>query len=119
MEIRTRSHKREIQQDCINLPVPSLINKIATLRPNLPFVSLPRNDSPEEGYQDYTYQDIARAVDRCAWWIVENSGRSDTFKTLAYIGPQDLRCVLLVLASAKTGHKVVLEFSGHTYRHVD
>ena len=99
---------------CIKLTLPTLIDEIAARRPDRPFISLPiNNDNLSEGYKDFSYSDFARAVDRCAWWIVsklgrwvsENEKRSET-RILAYVGPQDVRYVVMMLGAVKAGYTV-------------
>ena len=98
---------------CSTLPLPTLIDEIATRRPDRPFLSLPINDDDlSEGYRDFTYSNFARAVDRCAWWIVSLLGRYESeekrseTRTLAYVGPQDVRNALLMLGAVKAGYTV-------------
>ena len=100
---------------CTALPLPTLIDDIAARRPNRPFISLPiNNDDISHGYRDFTFSDFARAVDRCAWWIVSKLGRcgedekKDGTGILAYVGPQDVRYPVLMLGAAKAGYTVGL-----------
>ena len=97
----------------MSLTLPQLIDKVAEQTPNRVFVSLPAGVDIEDEYRDYTYQDFARAIDNCAWWIDETIGRGTTFNTLAYIGSQDIRYALLILAAIKTGHKVFFQLFIH------
>ena len=60
----------------------------------------------EEGYRKITYEDLANAVNGAAWWLEKTLGRSETFGTLAYIGPNDLRYNVLILGAVKAGYKV-------------
>ena len=62
----------------------------------------------QEGYEDISYSAFAKAVDRCSWWIQKELGRDVKSKTLFYIGPLDLRYLIVLLAAAKTGHIVNL-----------
>ena len=50
--------------------------------------------------------EIARAVNKPAWWIEMNLGRSTVFETVAYIGPPCLRFAIVFLAAVKCGFKV-------------
>lgn len=100
---------------CTTLPLPTLIDDIASRRPNHPFISLPiNNDDLSHGYRDFTYSDFALAVDRCAWWIVSKLGRcgedekKDRKRILAYVGPQDVRYPVMMLGAAKAGYTVRL-----------
>ena len=99
---------QDFHHACTTLPLPTLLDDIAARRPDRPFVPLPiNNDDLSHGYQDFTYSDFARSVDRCAWWIVDKLGRcgcenarSET-RTLAYVGPQDVRCAVLLFGAVR------------------
>jgi len=107
----TNSYDQEqSRSNCISLTLPHLIDKIAEHTPNRVFISLPITHNPADGYRDYTYQDFARAIDRCAWWISATIKENADFETLAYIGTQDFRCMILIVAVIKTGHKVRGQF---------
>ena len=94
--------------DCGRRLIPKLIDDIAYSDPQRPFVSVPRSSNVQEGYEDISYSAFAKAVDRCSWWIQKELGRDVKSKTLFYIGPLDLRYLIVLLAAAKTGHIVNL-----------
>jgi acyl-CoA synthetase (AMP-forming)/AMP-acid ligase II len=86
--------------------VPVLIDEIAQQTPKRVFCSIPKSSNLRDGFLDITFQDFARATNRTAGWLEENFGRSYSFETLAYIGPSDLRYLIMVLAASKVGYKV-------------
>lgn len=96
----------QVPVDCGRRLVPKLIDDIAYLDPQRPFVSVPKSSRLEEGYEDISYTVFAKAVNRCSWWIENELGRDVESKTLFYIGPLDLRYLIVLLAAAKTGHTV-------------
>ena len=76
-------------------------------------------------YRSLTFADVAKAVDRVAWWLDENLGsrtgeanghengaqnlnwlERNEFETFAYSGADDLRYAFLLMAAIKTGRKV-------------
>ncbi|KAH8657579.1 putative linear gramicidin synthase subunit D [Tricladium varicosporioides] len=62
--------------------------------------------SYDSGYRKINYENLANAVNGAAWWIRENLGApKKEFETLAYIGLNDPRYNILVLAAVKTGYK--------------
>lgn len=63
-------------------------------------------NSYSEGFRSVTRQEMMNAVNRVAWILERDLGRSQTFETIAYIGPNDLRCTIVVLAGIKVGYKV-------------
>lgn len=111
-DMSTENHDR--------IALPKLLDDVATRYPDRPFASLPRdNENIARGYRDFSYGDIARAINRAAWWIVRALGKCSAkggFETLHYVGPQDLRYVILMLAAVKTGYKVSL-LSSFAFHH--
>ena len=87
--------------------IPQLIDERARSRPQDPVWSVPDSSNLADGFRDISYAQVARAINRAAWWIHENIGKSTTFETLAYIGPPDLRYAISTIAAQKTGHTVI------------
>ncbi|CAN9080320.1 unnamed protein product [Alternaria alternata] len=77
------------------------------------YAEFPRNPNDiSEGYREFTYLDVANAVNTLAWWIDEDVGKLEEGKkngkaTLVYIGPSDIRYAVLCLASIVTGYKML------------
>ena len=53
-----------------------------------------------------TYRQFANSINGVAWWLQKELGRGDSHRTLAYIGPNDLRYYILIVAAVKAGYKV-------------
>ncbi|KAJ5678651.1 acetyl-CoA synthetase-like protein [Penicillium macrosclerotiorum] len=53
-------------------------------------------------------KDLARAVNFLCWWIEDIIGRAETRETLGYIGANDIRYCIFLLACQKTGHQSFL-----------
>ncbi|KZF22836.1 NRPS-like enzyme [Xylona heveae TC161] len=85
--------------------VPTIIDERARMGYAKPYASIPRSTDVSLGFRDVSYRELANAINRCAWWLEEKLGRSDGFETLAYIGPTDLRYIILTVATIKTGYK--------------
>lgn len=89
--------------------LPTLVEEIAQSDPNRVLYSVAKARDPADGFRDITAKEFSRAVDRCSWYIEHNLGNPPkNFPTLAYMGPQDVVYAILVLASVKTGYKVLL-----------
>ena len=86
--------------------LPQLIDQIAKADPDRALVSIPRGADVADGYIDVSFKTLAIAIDRCAWWIDENVGRSNELAPIFFIGPTDIRYLLILFAAAKTGHVV-------------
>ena len=90
--------------------IPALIDENAFSIPHEAYCYLPRTSSIEDGFRPLDFQTFANAINACAWWLEAEIGKCDTYSTLAYLGPSDLRNIILIIASIKTSHKV-LNFS--------
>lgn len=88
--------------------VPQVLNQLANTDPQRVYAAIPKTAEVKDGYQDVTVAELARCVDFTAKWIEEKFGRSapTTFETITYIGLSDLRGIVTLLASIKTGYKV-------------
>ena len=86
--------------------IPQLIDEGAKNSPDVSFWSIPRSSNLADGFRDINYAQVAGAINRVAWWINENVGKSTNFESLAYMGPPDLRYAILTVAAQKTGHTV-------------
>ena len=86
--------------------IPQLIDERAESNPQGSIWSVPKSSNLADGFRDISYGQVARAINKAAWWIDEHIGKSTTFEKLAYIGPPDLRYSILTIAAQKTGHTV-------------
>lgn len=91
--------------------VPHLIDDIAHNDPFRTFCSLAKSSDISDGFQDVSYGVFANAINRLAGWIEENLGKTSTFETVSYIGPSDLRYILLTIAAQKTGYKARRDYN--------
>ena len=90
----------------------NLVDSRAKRNPEAPYAEYPASPTNfEGGYTKVSYHDFANAINGAAWWLEEKFGRSEEFQTLAYIGPNDLRYNVFVLAAIKAGYKVSSNFS--------
>lgn len=78
--------------------------------PQRSYASIPQPSGKlKDGYRDITYQTLASAIDKAAWWldsVLPSTQTSASPQTFAYSGPNDLRYPVLALAGIKTGRKV-------------
>ncbi|KAI1419683.1 hypothetical protein F5Y12DRAFT_776597 [Xylaria sp. FL1777] len=91
-----------------DLLLPSLVDDLARSDPSRILYSFAKTKDPADGFRDVCAADFARAVDRCSWFIDQHLGPGNGFPTLVYLGPQDLNYAIIVLASIKTGYKLLL-----------
>lgn len=96
-----------------NLPIgrrllPTLIDQIAEKDPERECLQAPRSSEPSDGWKVITWKSMSNAVNRAAHRIVNLCGRPEpnTFPTIAYIGPNDVRYIVTMVACVKAGYKV-------------
>ena len=77
-----------------------------------PFASVPKSYPRSYAFQDVSYAQFAKGVANAAWLLehafMEEEGCSDGSLMFAYIGPNDLRYQMLLVAAMKTGNQIVL-----------
>lgn len=96
--------------------LPHVVDDIAAKEPDRIIYSFTRSKDPKDGFQNVTAQELARAINRCAWYIVKELGTPDQdFPTIAYMGPQDVVYAILILASVKAGYKTLLSSVRNTF----
>ncbi|KAK2762490.1 amp dependent ligase [Colletotrichum kahawae] len=65
------------------------------------------NNIVQDGFRNITIRQLATAVDRLAWYIDSNIGKSSDFETVLYYGLADVRYIITLIAGIKTGHSVL------------
>ncbi|KAG9253419.1 transferase family protein [Emericellopsis atlantica] len=84
--------------------IPQIMDELAAAEPDRHVFSLVTRLEGSLHFRHVTARTFAQAVDKTAWWLQEALGRSDTIKCVGYIGPHDLRHVLLTYACVKVGY---------------
>lgn len=65
--------------------LPDVVDTAATKYPDRLWMTVPRSDNLDEGWQDLTLGDLGRAVNNLAHWIERLIGVSHDRETLAYM----------------------------------
>ena len=87
--------------------LPYIVDERARAGYERPFALYPRSKVPGQGFREVTYVQLANAVNRASWWLEAQITKDEEKEyPVAYLGPNDLRYIILVLASMKTGRKV-------------
>ena len=85
----------------------NIVDGMAKTRPSAIYAEIPNSPTTyEAGFRKITYGILANAINGVAWWLKEELGASQNFETLSYIGPSDLRYVIMLLGAVKAGYKV-------------
>lgn len=87
--------------------IPHILDDLAAADPTRVIFSVAKSSDLSQGLQKISALDMAKAVNKTAWWLHNQVGKSSSPKTVGYIGPHDLRYVLLTYACIKTGHEVL------------
>ncbi|KAF4950174.1 hypothetical protein FSARC_13280 [Fusarium sarcochroum] len=86
----------------------SLIEKITSEDPTRPFTYIPVSSDAKDGWKAVTFDQLAHAVDYLAYNISKSTANSkDECPTVAYIGPNDVRYPMMLLACIKAGCKAL------------
>ncbi|KAH7029241.1 uncharacterized protein B0I36DRAFT_411067 [Microdochium trichocladiopsis] len=88
--------------------IPRLVDELARTEPSRIVYSIPLSGDISQGFREVSARGFADAVNKTAWWLHETVDRSESFETITYIGPHDLRYSLLILATIKVGFKLLL-----------
>ncbi|PHH93094.1 hypothetical protein CDD83_946 [Cordyceps sp. RAO-2017] len=86
----------------------NIIDETAAKEPNRAFVCAPRTSDPRDGWEEISYQQISNAINNAATDIVKRFGSApkDSFPTVAYIGPNDVRYLIMMMGCIKAGYQV-------------
>jgi len=84
-----------------------IVDEIARETPEALYAELPRSATNfDAGFHKVTYYLFANAINGMASWLNKTLERKGDFETLLYLGPNDLRHNILLLAAVKAGYKV-------------
>lgn len=82
------------------------VDSLAKSDPGRRFGLIPKSNRIEDGFREITFLDLSRAVNATSWWIEKYIGRPIKGETIAYMGNNDVRYILFMLASHKLGYTV-------------
>lgn len=68
--------------------IPHIVDDLARSDPDRVVYSFPKSSDVSEGFRDVSARELAHAVDKVAWWLHNEIGRSSSFETIGYIGPR-------------------------------
>lgn len=102
-------HTQEaIQPDYGHRLAPHIIEQRAQETPDGEAFSIPRSDNPQDGWRPISWKEYNNSINLVAHKIIEECGEPSpgTFPTIAYLGGNDARYVVMVIAAIKAGFKV-------------
>lgn len=88
--------------------IPNIIDENVRMHPQREAFMTQWSDSLENDWRAVTWKQYANAINRCAHEIDGACGKAPKgrFPTLAYIGPQDVRYIVFMVAAVKAGYVV-------------
>ncbi len=86
-------------------PIVYKVEEMAAAQPNRLMMLKPRSSRPEDGWEPVTRKAFADAVNCAARAIFDTvkQDSADEFPTVAYIGPNDIRYGIMMIAAIKAG----------------
>ncbi|GAQ47677.1 acetyl-CoA synthetase-like protein [Aspergillus tubingensis] len=98
-----------------NIPVPrkrlltTEIDAIAENNPDRRFCVMPRGSELSDGLQEISIKALSRGINFLCWWIEAQTGTDAPIgSTVAYMGANDIRYFIFIVACHKTGYKPLL-----------
>lgn len=82
------------------------VDNRAETNPSQRFAVIPQGSEISNGFQTISIKDLAQAVNSMCWWIESVIGPAQFPETLAYMGSNDVRYFIFMLACQKTGYQV-------------
>ena len=78
----------------------------ARTTPDERFAVIPQGSDLSSGFRNISMKDLAAAVNSMCWWIESTIGPAKYRETLAYLGNNDIRYFIFMIACQKTGYQV-------------
>ncbi|KAI0195467.1 hypothetical protein F4808DRAFT_327585 [Astrocystis sublimbata] len=89
--------------------LPHVVDDMAAREPDRECFSAPRSSDPKDGWEKVTFKQFANGINHVAQRVLHNCGLppADSCPTIAYVGPNDARYLVLTLAAVKAGYKAL------------
>ncbi|KAJ5650094.1 uncharacterized protein N7484_003817 [Penicillium longicatenatum] len=85
-----------------------VVDHAAETDPERLFAVIPKGSELSDGFQNLTMKGLSQAVNFLCRWIENTIGTDIPEQTLAYMGSNDVRYCIFILACQKTGHRAFL-----------
>ncbi|KAL1796164.1 hypothetical protein ACET3X_004704 [Alternaria dauci] len=84
--------------------IPQIMDQLARTQPDRVVFSIAKPSNAGLELRDISAHAFAKAVDKTAWWLRHQVGESTSVRPVGYIGPHDLRHILITYACVKVGY---------------
>ena len=89
-------------------PLTRIVDEIAVTQPEAVWATIPNSGDAKDGCTIVTFAHLATAVNYTSHWIESTIGPCKGRETIAYMGINDIRYVIIILATLKTGYTPLL-----------
>ncbi|KAF2148543.1 acetyl-CoA synthetase-like protein, partial [Myriangium duriaei CBS 260.36] len=90
----------------------STLESIVRETPDKIFSLVPKTEDLKDGFKTITYQELINGVSAAAYWLDQHLGKLPQVpasrQTIAYIGPNDLRYLLLILGADRSNRSLLV-----------
>ncbi|KAI4194481.1 MAG: hypothetical protein LQ348_002638 [Seirophora lacunosa] len=83
--------------------IPHILDSLASAEPDRIIYSVATFSDTSHHFRHISARTFAKAVDKTAWWLHKHVGRPTSIQPVGYIGPHDIRHILLTYACIKAG----------------
>ncbi|KAL5589751.1 hypothetical protein FOVSG1_011618 [Fusarium oxysporum f. sp. vasinfectum] len=87
--------------NCGNRLIPQILDDLASAEPDRIIYSWARSSDLSQGFRHVSARAFTKAVDKTAWLLQRELGVTSEIRAVGYIGPHDLRQILLTFACIK------------------
>ncbi|KAL8722330.1 MAG: hypothetical protein Q9225_001178 [Loekoesia sp. 1 TL-2023] len=84
--------------------IPQILDNLASAEPDRIIYSVATFSDISHEFRHISARTFAKAVDKTAWWLHDQVGKPTLIQTVGYIGPHDIRHILLTYACVKAGY---------------
>lgn len=83
--------------------IPHILDDLATAEPDRIVYSIAISSDISRPFRHVSARSLAKLIDKTAWWLQSQVGKTTEIQTVGYIGPHDLQHILLTCACVKAG----------------
>lgn len=84
--------------------IPQIMDSLATTDPDRIIFSIANVSNNNVSLREIPARAFMKAVDKTAWWLLKKVPKPTSIRPMGYIGPHDLRHILLTHACVKAGY---------------
>lgn len=89
----------------------TVVDRLAKECPTRTVCKAPNGPQATDGFSPFTMEELSRAIDFTASLIEQSLGKASKDEVLVYLGDNDIRYLVFVVACQKTSYKVISAIS--------